>query len=115
MRIAFVATLVPGALTLLPALLSMWGDGINRLRIPYIGRNVGRSEASEGRFWHGIVTAVLRHPALAIHPSTSRSRPSLRNWATWRRRVNTSNARWLALSRAARNCWPRTSSWHLEN
>ncbi|HEY2355332.1 MAG TPA: MMPL family transporter [Gaiellaceae bacterium] len=59
-------TSVAAALTLLPALLSLWGDGINRLRIPYIGRNVGRSDAAEGRFWHGIVTAVLRHPALAL-------------------------------------------------
>ena len=59
-------TSVAAALTLLPALLSMWGDGINRLRIPYVGRNVGRQEASEGRFWKGIVTAVLRRPALAL-------------------------------------------------
>ena len=59
-------TSVAAALTLLPALLSMWGDGINRLRIPYIGRNVGRSDTSEGGFWRGIVTAVLRHPAIAL-------------------------------------------------
>ena len=59
-------TSVAAALTLLPALLSMWGDGINRLRIPYIGRNVGRSDAAEGRFWRGIVNGVLRYPALAL-------------------------------------------------
>jgi RND superfamily putative drug exporter len=59
-------TSVAAALTLLPALLSMWGDGINRGRIPYIGRNVGRADTSEGGFWHGIVTAVLRHPAIAL-------------------------------------------------
>ena len=59
-------TSVAAALTLLPALLSMWGDGVNRLRIPYIGRNVGRSDAAEGRFWRGIVNAVLRRPAIAL-------------------------------------------------
>jgi len=55
-------TSVAAALTLLPALLSMWGDGVNRLRIPYIGR-IG---AGEGRFWGSIVNAVLRRPALAL-------------------------------------------------
>jgi putative drug exporter of the RND superfamily len=59
-------TSVAAALTLLPALLSMWGDGINRLRIPYVGRNVGRTDTAEGGFWHGIVTAVLRHPVVAL-------------------------------------------------
>jgi RND superfamily putative drug exporter len=64
-------TSVAAALTLLPALLSMWGDGINRLRIPYIGRNVGKADSSEGGFWRGIVTAVLRHPALALTVSVA--------------------------------------------
>ena len=59
-------TSVAAALTLLPALLSLWGDGVNRLRIPYIGRNIGRADAAEGRFWRGIVNAVLRRPALAL-------------------------------------------------
>ncbi len=59
-------TSVAAALTLLPALLSMWGDGVNRLRIPYIGRNVGRAGVAEGRFWRGIVNAVLRRPAIAL-------------------------------------------------
>jgi RND superfamily putative drug exporter len=64
-------TSVAAALTLLPALLSMWGDGINRGRIPYIGRNVGRSDAAEGRFWRSIVDAVLRHPVLSLVVSVS--------------------------------------------
>jgi RND superfamily putative drug exporter len=59
-------TSVAAALTLLPALLSMWGDGVNRLRIPYIGRNVGRAGAAEGRFWRAIVNAVLRRPAVSL-------------------------------------------------
>jgi RND superfamily putative drug exporter len=42
------------------------GDGINRLRIPYLGRNIGRADAVEGKFWRRIVDAVLRHPALSL-------------------------------------------------
>jgi RND superfamily putative drug exporter len=59
-------TSVAAALTLLPALLSMWGDGINRLPIPYLGRRLGSVEALEGRLWRRIVDAVLRRPALAL-------------------------------------------------
>ncbi|HZS31406.1 MAG TPA: MMPL family transporter [Gaiellaceae bacterium] len=59
-------TSVAAALTLLPALLSMWGDGIDRLRIPYLGRNLGRADALEGHFWRRIVGAVLRRPALSL-------------------------------------------------
>ncbi len=57
---------VAAALTLLPALLSMWGDGINRGRIPYVGRNVGRADAAEGRFWRSIVNTVLRRPVISL-------------------------------------------------
>ena len=55
---------VAAALTLLPALLSIAGDGVNRLRVPILGRSLGRSGAAEGRFWRRIVEAVLRRPAL---------------------------------------------------
>jgi RND superfamily putative drug exporter len=55
---------VAAALTLLPALLSLVGDRVNSLRVPYLGRNLGRSDTSEGRFWKRIVEGVLRRPAL---------------------------------------------------
>jgi RND superfamily putative drug exporter len=64
-------TSVAAALTLLPALLSLMGDGINRLRIPYLGRNIGRADAVEGKFWRRIVDAVLRHPALSLTVSVA--------------------------------------------
>ncbi len=64
-------TSVAAALTLLPALLSMWGDGVNRLPIPYIGRRLGGVEAAEGRFWRSVVDAVLRRPALALAVSVA--------------------------------------------
>jgi uncharacterized membrane protein YdfJ with MMPL/SSD domain len=55
---------VLAALTLLPALLGAVGDGINRLRVPWVGRSVGGSQ--EGRFWGGVVHRVLRRPVLSI-------------------------------------------------
>ena len=55
---------VAAALTLLPALLSIVGDRVNSFRVPYLGRNLGRSDTSEGRFWRRIVEGVLRRPAL---------------------------------------------------
>jgi uncharacterized membrane protein YdfJ with MMPL/SSD domain len=57
---------VLAALTLLPALLGKIGDGVNRLRVPWIGRNVGQASAQEGRFWGAIVRAVLRRPVLYL-------------------------------------------------
>ena len=39
---------VAAALTLLPALLGLLGDRINALRVPVLGRNLGRAGATEG-------------------------------------------------------------------
>jgi uncharacterized membrane protein YdfJ with MMPL/SSD domain len=55
---------VAAALTLLPALLSVVGDRVDSLRVPIVGRNLGRAGAGEGRFWRRIVDGVLRRPAL---------------------------------------------------
>jgi len=55
---------VAAALTLLPALLGVAGDRVNALRVPILGRNLGRADAAEGRFWRRIVETVLRRPAL---------------------------------------------------
>jgi RND superfamily putative drug exporter len=52
------------ALTLLPAMLGVLGDGINRLRVPWIGRNLG--QASEGRFWGAIVRRVMGRPVVSL-------------------------------------------------
>jgi RND superfamily putative drug exporter len=53
---------VIAATTLLPALLSLLGDGVNRLRVPFAGRR----NDPESRFWGAIVAAVLRRPALSL-------------------------------------------------
>jgi uncharacterized membrane protein YdfJ with MMPL/SSD domain len=55
---------VLAALTLLPALLGLIGDGVNRLRVPLLGRNLGATE--EGRFWGAVVRAVMRRPVVYL-------------------------------------------------
>ena len=57
---------VAAALTLLPALLGLLGDRVNALRIPVLGRNLGRGGATEGRYWRAIVERALRRPALSL-------------------------------------------------
>jgi uncharacterized membrane protein YdfJ with MMPL/SSD domain len=52
---------VLAALTLLPAVLSLLGDRVNALRIPFISRGEG-----EGRFWSRIVRAVTRRPLVSL-------------------------------------------------
>ena len=57
---------VAAALTLLPALLGLLGDRVDSVRVPYLGRNLGRADTTEGRFWQSIVEAVLRRPVLSL-------------------------------------------------
>ncbi len=54
---------VVAALTLLPAVLSLLGDRLNSLRIPFFGR---AAAGAESRFWGRIVTVVMRHPAASL-------------------------------------------------
>jgi uncharacterized membrane protein YdfJ with MMPL/SSD domain len=57
---------VVASATLLPALLGLLGDNVDRLRIPLIGRRSLESANPEGRFWGTIVRAVLRRPGLSL-------------------------------------------------
>ena len=57
---------VAAALTLLPALLSLLGDRVDSARVPILGRNLGRADTAEGRFWRSIIEAVLRRPVLSL-------------------------------------------------
>jgi uncharacterized membrane protein YdfJ with MMPL/SSD domain len=61
-------TSVLAALTLLPALLGALEDGVNRLRLPFVGR---ASEAGESRFWARVVHGVLRRPGLSFAGATA--------------------------------------------
>jgi RND superfamily putative drug exporter len=56
---------VVASATLLPALLGVLGDRVDRLRIPLVGRRSVEASNPEGRFWGAIVRAVLRRPVLA--------------------------------------------------
>jgi putative drug exporter of the RND superfamily len=55
---------VAAALTLLPAVMSLLGDRLESLRIPYFGRTA--SAGKESRFWGRIVRAVLRRPVVSL-------------------------------------------------
>jgi uncharacterized membrane protein YdfJ with MMPL/SSD domain len=57
---------VVASATLLPALLRLLGDGVDRLRIPLIGRRSLESANPESRIWGAIVRAVLRRPGLSL-------------------------------------------------
>src|SRR5215468_1125879 len=57
---------VAASATLLPALLGLLGNGVDRLRIPVIGRRSLAAANPEGRLWGAIVRAVLRTPGLSL-------------------------------------------------
>jgi uncharacterized membrane protein YdfJ with MMPL/SSD domain len=57
---------VIAALTLLPAVLSLLGDRVNALRIPYFGRTAGTQSPQESRFWGRIVGFVMRRPVASL-------------------------------------------------
>ena len=59
---------VAAALTLLPALLSLLGDRVNALRIPYLGRTAGHEQS---RFWSRAVRAVIRRPLISVVLATA--------------------------------------------
>jgi RND superfamily putative drug exporter len=50
------------AVTLLPALLSLLGDRVNALRLPFVGRD----HPAESPFWTRAVSAVVRRPATVL-------------------------------------------------
>ena len=59
--ISVVLVAVIGSLTFLPATLAILGDGVNRLRVPFLGRD--REEGSG--IWAAVVRAVMRRPIIA--------------------------------------------------
>jgi uncharacterized membrane protein YdfJ with MMPL/SSD domain len=68
--ITVVAIAVAGSLTVLPAVLSMLGDRVNRARIPFLIRPEERV-ARESRVWSAILDRVLRRPVIAMVASTA--------------------------------------------
>ena len=60
-----VAVAVVYALTFLPAMLSVLGPSVNRLRIP-----IFRRATTGSGFWHGLATWVMRRPLVVLLPVT---------------------------------------------
>src|SRR6185437_5620886 len=61
-----VAVAVFYALTILPAVLSMIGPAVNRLRVPW-----PRRAASRGGFWHALATWVMKRPVVVLVPTVA--------------------------------------------
>ncbi|MEV7775797.1 MMPL family transporter [Kitasatospora sp. NPDC086791] len=61
--ILVVITAVLGSLTVLPALLSMLGDRVDRGRVPLLAK-LRRADSARtgGRFWNAVLTPVLNRP-----------------------------------------------------
>ena len=55
-------TAVAAATTLLPAVLSLLGDKVDALRLPFVGRR----SSNEGRFWGAVVSRVQRRPVVSL-------------------------------------------------
>ncbi len=65
--ILVVIASVLAAMTLLPAILSLLGDRINKLSIPWFGRDrAALGEERAGGFWDWISHAVMRQPVLSL-------------------------------------------------
>ena len=60
-------TAVAAATTLLPAVLSLLGDRVDALRLPWVGRR----SSNEGRWWGVVVARVQRRPLLSLLASTA--------------------------------------------
>ncbi|MEV4557520.1 MMPL family transporter [Kitasatospora sp. NPDC049285] len=63
--IIVVITAVLGSLTVLPALLSLLGDRVEKGKVPFLNR-LRRADAQQGgRVWNAVLTPVLRRPLAA--------------------------------------------------
>ena len=65
---AILATLVAilAALTLLPAILGLLGDRVNKGRIPFVMKAQGVEEARTGGFWDRVVYVVMGRPIVSF-------------------------------------------------
>ena len=61
--ILVVAVALVGSLTVLPAVLARLGDGLERGRVPIVGKL--KREGGESRVWGAILDRVLRRPAIS--------------------------------------------------
>jgi uncharacterized membrane protein YdfJ with MMPL/SSD domain len=59
-----VAVAMLGSLTVLPAMMSLLGDRVEKGRIPFISRR--RRPAGDSRAWGAVIRGVMRRPRIAI-------------------------------------------------
>ncbi|MFF3560623.1 MMPL family transporter [Streptomyces sp. NPDC002574] len=59
-----VAVAMFGSVTVLPALLSLLGERVEKGRVPFLRRR-GRTRSGESRFWGTVLGGVLRRPAVS--------------------------------------------------
>lgn len=60
-----VIAAVAASMTLLPALLSLLGDRINKGRIPFMKRQTANAEPRHG-FWNAVTHGVMRRPVISL-------------------------------------------------
>ncbi len=60
------AIAVLSALTLLPAVLSLLGDKVNALRIPFVQGVTSRDADDTAGFWGRVATVVMGHPWISV-------------------------------------------------
>jgi uncharacterized membrane protein YdfJ with MMPL/SSD domain len=61
--ILVVAMAMLGSITVLPAMLSKVGDGVDRGRIPFLGKRM--QKRTQSRIWSAILGPVMRHPVVS--------------------------------------------------
>jgi len=63
-----VAVAMVGSVTVLPALLSLLGERVEKLRIPFLHKRA--SSGGDSRFWGAVLDRVLARPVLAVVVAT---------------------------------------------
>ncbi|MGW7687916.1 MMPL family transporter [Streptomyces asiaticus] len=61
-----VAVAMVGSVTVLPALLSLLGERVEKGRLPFLGRAKRRGGGTESRIWRAVLRPVLRRPKLSL-------------------------------------------------
>ena len=65
--ILVVLAAVAASLTLLPAVLSLMGNKVNVLRVPFLGRLTNRGvDASGGGFWGWVTRVIMANPVVSL-------------------------------------------------
>ncbi|MCQ8194547.1 MMPL family transporter [Streptomyces rugosispiralis] len=65
-----VAVAMVGSVTVLPALLSLLGERVEKGRMPFLGRAKRRGGSTESRIWRAVLRPVLRRPKLSLALAT---------------------------------------------